>query len=173
MVTNVDKKSVVRRIYGLCTYLYGMYGFIRLTTTRVHYGDSFAKALYSGNRDHSKHPFRMIANANIDKLMINFYHCPYSRTSTVLTRTNTCTGQKFDWTLPPASRGTLHLFLFSFPVSFKKLAMENRGVRMRLFDDPMQERRFFINRMDPCDAARDGIGGTKGILPNSLEFHGQ
>ena len=34
--------------------------------------------------------------------------------------------------------------LFSFPVSFKKLAMENRGVMLRLFADPMQERRFLL-----------------------------
>ena len=54
--------------------------------------------------DQSKLPFRMIANANIDKLMITFYHCPYSRTSTVLARTNTCTGQKFEYTTPDDSR---------------------------------------------------------------------
>ncbi len=42
----------------------------------------------------SKHPFRMIAKANIDKLMITFKPCPYSRTSTVLNRANTCTSQK-------------------------------------------------------------------------------
>ncbi len=71
--------------------------------------------------DQSKHPFRMIANANIDKLMITFYHCPYSRTSTVLTRTNTCTGQKFDWTIPPASRRTLLLFFFPSPWVLKGL----------------------------------------------------
>ncbi len=52
---------------------------------------------HSGICDHSKQAFRMIANANIDKLMITFYHCPY-------TRTNTCTGQKFEYTTPDASR---------------------------------------------------------------------
>ena len=60
---------------------------------------------HSGNRDHSKHPFRMIANVNIDKLMITFYHCPY-------TRTNTCTGQRFEYTTPDASR--LSLFVVAF-----------------------------------------------------------
>jgi len=93
---------------------------------------------HSGNRDHSKHPFRMIANANIDKLMITFYHCPY-------TRTNTCTGQNSNIRHQMLPDG--HCFLLcSFPLNCQKLARYKVRCHVVLFATSAQERRFVSNR---------------------------
>jgi len=71
---------------------------------------------HSGNLDQSKHPFRMLASANIDKLMITVYHYPY-------TRTNTYTCPKFENTTRDSSRLPL-LLLRSFPVDSYKHARD-------------------------------------------------
>ena len=59
-----------------------------------------------------------------------------------------------------------------FSVSFIKLAREIRGVMLRLFTDPTQEKRFVTSRSRAMQRATGSVDRRE-APPNSLKFHGQ